>query len=61
LVILVTPFIVKPVNDRLALHTPDESYTPPGELDRLLLLHQMGSGGAATPVRIPGDAGFVVQ
>jgi pilus assembly protein CpaC len=61
LVILVTPFIVKPVNDRLALHTPDESYTPPGELDRLLLLHQMGSGGPATPVRIPGDAGFVVQ
>jgi pilus assembly protein CpaC len=61
LVILVTPFIVRPVNDRLALHTPDETYTPPGELDRLLLLHQTGTGRPGMPVRIPGDAGFVVQ
>jgi pilus assembly protein CpaC len=61
LVILVTPFIVKPVSNQMALHTPDEHYTPPGELDRLLLLHQMGRGAPATPVRIPGDAGFVVQ
>ncbi len=61
LVILVTPFVVRPVNDRLAMHTPDENYTPPGELDRLLLLHQTGGNGPATPVRIPGDAGFVVQ
>ena len=61
LVILVTPFIVHPINDRLALHTPDETYTPPGELDRLLLLHQTGDGHSTTPVRIPGDAGFVVQ
>ena len=61
LVILVTPFVVKPVSDRLALHTPDENYSPPGELDRLLLLRQTGNGGPATPVRIPGDAGFVVQ
>lgn len=61
LVILVTPFVVRPVNDRLALHTPDENYTPPSELDRLLLLHQTGDGRSATPVRIPGEAGFVVQ
>jgi pilus assembly protein CpaC len=61
LVILVTPFVVRPVNDRLALHTPDENYTPPGELDRLLFLHQMGSSQTSTPVRIPGEAGFVVQ
>lgn len=61
LVILVTPFIVRPVNDRLALHTPDENYTPPGELDRLLFLHQTGNKQSSTPVRIPGEAGFVVQ
>jgi pilus assembly protein CpaC len=61
LVILVTPFIVHPVDDRLALHTPDENYTPPGELDRLLLLHQTGDGRPGAPMRIPGDAGFVVQ
>ena len=61
LVILVTPFVVHPVNDRLALHSPDENYTPPGELDRLLLLHQTGDGRPAAPMHIPGDAGFVVQ
>lgn len=61
LVILVTPFLVHPVDNRLALHTPDENYTPPNELDRLLLLHQTGRGRATSPVRIPGDAGFVVQ
>jgi pilus assembly protein CpaC len=61
LVILVTPFVVRPVNDRLALHSPDDNYTPPGELDRLLLLHQTGTGGTSTPMHIPGDAGFVVQ
>ncbi len=61
LVILVTPFIVHPVNDRTALHSPDDNYTPPGELDRLLFLHQTGTNQPATPVKIPGAAGFVVQ
>jgi len=61
LVILVTPFLVHPVNDRLALHSPDDNYTPPGELDRLLLLRQTGDGRPAAPMRIPGEAGFVVQ
>jgi pilus assembly protein CpaC len=61
LVILVTPFLVRPVNDRLALHTPDENYAPPSELDRLLFLHQTATNQPATPVRIPGEAGFVVQ
>jgi pilus assembly protein CpaC len=61
LVILVTPFIVHPVNDRNTLHLPDENYTPPGELDRLLFLHQTGTNTPATPVKVPGAAGFVVQ
>jgi pilus assembly protein CpaC len=61
LVILVTPFVVHPVNDRNAMHTPDDNYTPPGELDRLLFLHQTGTNVPATPVKVPGAAGFVVQ
>jgi pilus assembly protein CpaC len=61
LVILVTTFVVHPVNDRNALQLPDENYTPPSELDRLLLLHQTGANQPATPVKIPGAAGFVVQ
>jgi len=61
LVILVTPFVVHPVNDRNALHSPDENYTNPSELDRLLFLHQTGTNQPATPVKVPGAAGFVVQ
>jgi pilus assembly protein CpaC len=61
LVILVTPLVVRPVNDRNALHSPDDNYTPPGELDRLLFLHQTGNNVPATPVKVPGAAGFVVQ
>jgi len=61
LVILVTPFVVRPVSDRLAMHTPDENYTPPSELDRLLFLHQTGRNHPAAPVAIPGEAGFVVE
>jgi pilus assembly protein CpaC len=61
LVILVTPYVVKPVSTMAALHTPDENYAPAGELDRLLLLHQTAKNQPATPVVIPGAAGFVVQ
>ena len=54
LVILVTPFIVHPVNDRAAFRSPDDDYTPPGELDRLLFLHQTGTGSRAYTGADPG-------
>jgi pilus assembly protein CpaC len=60
LVILVTPFIVQPVSDPVALHTPDENWTPPNDLQRILELRQNGSPSATAP-RIVGDAGFIVQ
>jgi len=61
LVIVVTPFVVRPVNDPSAIHLPTDGYTMPREADRLLLMKQVGLGQPAVPVRIPGSAGFVVQ
>jgi pilus assembly protein CpaC len=61
LVIVVTPFVVRPVNDPTAVHLPTDGYTIPREADRLLLMKQVGLGQPAVPVRIPGSAGFVVQ
>ena len=61
LVMVVTPFIVRPVNDPSALHLPTDGYTLPREVDRLLFMKQMGNGQPAVPARIPGSAGFVVQ
>jgi pilus assembly protein CpaC len=61
LVILVTPFIVRPVNDPAALTLPTDGTAPPRELDRLLFMRQVSHGQPAVPVRIPGSAGFIVQ
>ena len=62
LVILVTPYIVRPVSNPAALHLAGEGYRPPGDLDRLLLLKQSASGNEMvrrTP--IPGNAGFLLE
>ncbi len=61
LVIVVTPYIVRPVNNVAALHLPSEGYTPPTDLERLLLMRQVADNKPSVPVRIPGDAGFIVQ
>jgi pilus assembly protein CpaC len=61
LVIVVTPFVVRPVNDPSALHLPTDGYTLPRPADRLLFMRQVGQGQPKVPVRIPGAAGFVVQ
>ena len=63
LVILVTPFVVRPVNDAAALHLPTDGVTRPTDLERVLFARQVGrpSAGLPGPARIPGDAGFIVQ
>jgi pilus assembly protein CpaC len=63
LVILVTPYIVRPVDDVAKLHTPDEHFSNPTDLERILQLRQMGADPSGTRVasRIPGAAGFIVQ
>ncbi len=65
LVILVTPYVVRPVDDPSKLHTPAEGFTAPNDLERILLLRQSGQPAgvsrANAGARIPGAAGFVVQ
>lgn len=61
LVIIVTPYIVRPVNNIANLHLPTDNYTSPTDIERLLLMRQVANQRAPVPVRIPGDAGFIVQ
>lgn len=61
LVIVCTPYIVRPVNNPADLHLPGQSYKPPTDLQRLLLMRQVSPHEPAVPVAIPGDAGFIVR
>jgi pilus assembly protein CpaC len=59
LVITVTPYLVNPVSNDGLLPMPDDGWTPPNDLQRILLLRDNGTVTAGT--EIPGDAGFMVQ
>lgn len=61
LVIVVTPYIVRPVSDPAALHLPSDGWRPPSDLERILLLRQSARETGAAPPHIPGDAGFVIE
>jgi pilus assembly protein CpaC len=65
LVIVVTPYIVKPVSDPNALHMPTDGWRTPNDLERILYLRQMGSGNGGPTIgarpHIPADAGFMVE
>ncbi len=63
LVIIVTPYLVRPVSDPRLLAAPTDGYRAPNDLERILLLRQTGRADPAPRVatRIPGDAGFVMQ
>jgi pilus assembly protein CpaC len=60
LVVLVTPYIVRPVADPAALQVPGETYQPPSDLQRILLLRE-AAGQPVQKVSIPSEAGFIVQ
>jgi pilus assembly protein CpaC len=61
LVIVITPYIVRPVNNAASLHLPTDGYRTPTDIERLLLMRQVSDNQPPVPVHIPGDAGFVVQ
>src|SRR5262249_623995 len=68
LVIVVTPYIVRPAANPSDVHLPTDGWQAPTDLERILLLRQsgrpIGSDGAAAHVstpQIPGNAGFIVQ
>jgi pilus assembly protein CpaC len=61
LVIVITPYVVRPVNDPSQLALPTDGTEPAGDFDRILRLRQVAQTSPAAPSRIPGHAGFVVQ
>jgi pilus assembly protein CpaC len=67
LVIIVTPYVVRPVADPANLRLPTDGWRPPSDLERILLLRQSARVPAGTavsnapPLHIPGNAGFIMQ
>ena len=67
LVIVVTPYLVRPVSDPTVLRLPTDGWQPPSDLERILLLRQSartaepGRCSGRTAGHIPGQAGFIVQ
>jgi pilus assembly protein CpaC len=61
LVIVVTPYIVRPINNPNALRAPDDGYRLPNDIERILYLRQMGNDPTGPRPRIPADAGFMVE
>ncbi len=61
LVIIVTPYIVRPVSDPNALHLSSDGYHVPNDLERILQQRQLGRGYDQGYGRIPADAGFIVE
>jgi pilus assembly protein CpaC len=64
LVIVVTPYIVRPVNDPNAARLPTDGWRPPTDIERILYMRQSAPGYAGTTHsmrRIPADAGFMVE
>jgi pilus assembly protein CpaC len=58
LVIIVTPYIVRPVSNPTALRTPIDHYHPATDLDRILFGRQL----ARVPDGMPAlDAGFILK
>jgi pilus assembly protein CpaC len=62
LVIVVTPYIVRPASDPNAISVPDGAIRPPAtDQQRILLFRQFAGTSAKPPPPIPGDVGFVIQ
>ncbi len=61
LVIVVTPYIVRPTSDPSAIRLPTDGWRMPNDIERIFLLRQTARTAPAAPLRVPGDAGFIVQ
>jgi pilus assembly protein CpaC len=61
LVIIITPYLVRPVSDPSALGTPLDSFRPATDLERVLFRRQTGSGAPYREIRPPAASGFIVE
>jgi pilus assembly protein CpaC len=63
LVIIVTPYLVRPVSDPRALRGPTETFRPATDLDRVLFMRHAARGalpGRSSPA-VPADSGFLLE
>lgn len=56
LVIVITPYVVKPVNEPSQLRLPTDGFVPAGDADRVLMLRQRAQGTAPATVVAPSTA-----
>ncbi|MBO6036654.1 MAG: type II and III secretion system protein family protein [Acetobacter sp.] len=64
LVIIVTPYLVKPVNNIRQLHTPDQTWRWPQGVDQVFLMHQSQTNTSKRPPWQKVDAnnvGFIME
>ncbi len=62
LIIIVTPYLVRPVSDPGQLAAPTDGFRPATDIDRVLFQRQIVRGGPATPqIRSRPDAGFILE
>lgn len=61
LVIIITPYLVRPTSDPTALATPLDTFRPATDLERVLLRRQTGAGAPYRQIRPPAAAGFIVE
>lgn len=59
LVIIVTPYIVRPVADPRRLALPTDGFKPANDIERILWHRQIAHDGP--PPRLPGQAGFILE
>ncbi|MDX5930468.1 type II and III secretion system protein family protein [Acidiphilium acidophilum] len=59
LVILVTPYLVHPVDNESRFETPDSGWSTPNQIQRIFLFRTNGSVAAAHT--LPGQAGFMLR
>jgi pilus assembly protein CpaC len=60
LVIIITPYLVRPASTPRALGVPTDFYQPPNDVERILLMRQVARGVPA-PRPLPGTPGFIVE
>jgi pilus assembly protein CpaC len=61
LVIIVTPYLVRPVSDPRALRAPTDGVRPATDLERILYRRQVSRGEAPIRLRTPLDSGFLLE